>query len=111
MNNRKDLEELAAKRGVVLAKPRQSDKPAAPAASAGFLSRAMPNVAAFMSELKERAGAEIYEGALDNLKKGRGYAVDLETNIAIGNPPVELFERGKAAERNGFNVVRVRRRQ
>ena len=101
-------EDLAKKLGVSLAAtPAPTAAPAA-AKPGGFLAGPMPVAAAAMADLKEALGPELWRDVLENLKKGRGYVVDLTTMIAIGNPPADRFERGRVEERNGFQIMRVR---
>jgi hypothetical protein len=47
---------------------------------------------------------------LDKLRRGGGYVVDHTTNIAVGSPPVDEYERGRVQLRDGFAVMRVRRK-
>lgn len=116
MTGRKALEELAKKRGVVLAASAQAKVPAsvpAPdqaARGAGWMSKVMPSAAPVIVQLKEQLG-EFWPGVLANLKRGAGYVVDESTRIAIGSPPVDVYVRGKIEQRDGFTVMRVRRRE
>lgn len=106
---RKAVEELAKKRGVSLAAPPAPPAPTqAPAAATGWLAKLMPNAAPMMADLRAKCGPEIWSGAVKLLKAGKGYVVDLETNIAVGNPPPDQFTRGKIEERDGLKVMRVR---
>lgn len=112
MESRKELEELARLKGVVLASPAP---PVAPAAgdrgapkSKGFLARAMPNAADLMADMKQQLGP-FYPAALANLQRGAGYLVDEETRLAVGQPPIDEYQRGKVDEREGWTVMRVRR--
>lgn len=107
----KALEALAEKRGVVLAKAAPVPSAPAPAPVAtGWLAKTMPVAAAMMVELKEQLGPELYSEALANIKRGKGYVVDLTTCIALGSPPAFEYELGKAQQQDGFMVRRVRPR-
>lgn len=114
MTGRKALEELAKKRGVVLAASAQAKAPAPAldqsARPAGWMSKVMPSAAPVIVQLKEQLG-EFWPGVLANLKRGAGYVVDESTRIAIGSPPVDVYERGKIEQRDGFTVMRVRQRE
>lgn len=119
---RKQIEELAKKRGVSLAPPiAASPAGASPAASepaqaaqsgkVGFLAAHMPEAAAMMRDLRAQIGAQLYRGILDNLKQGRGYVVDHTTRLAVGRPPAQLYELGgKEERRDGYPVRRARPR-
>jgi hypothetical protein len=76
--------------------------------SKGWLSRAMPHGANLMASLKATMDPEIYAGMLDKLRRGSGWVVDHSTNIAVGSPPLDEYERGRVETRDGFAVMRVR---
>jgi hypothetical protein len=112
MNQRKQVEELAKKLGVSLAaaagSPPAPAATPAPVASTGFMAKPMPVAAAMMADLKAQLDPEIWKGAMDNLKRGAGYVIDHSTRIAVGSPPVDLYERGRVEKRDGFTIMRVR---
>jgi hypothetical protein len=110
MNTRRAVEELARKRGVVLAGAVPAAAPVAPAAAAssGWLAKPMPKASALMAELKATLDPVFYDAAIDNLKRGAGFVVDESTMIALGWPPVDLYVRGKTERRAGFTIMRVR---
>lgn len=72
------------------------------------MAKVMPNAAPMMAELKQACGPEIWKGAMDRMRRGGGYVVDLGTNIAMGDPPADQFDRGRIDARDGFTVMRVR---
>lgn len=108
METRKQIEEEAKRRGVVLAAPAADAAPSTYVRSSGWLARVMPHGADLMASLKAQLDPEIYAGILDKLRRGGGYVVDLSTNIAVGSPPVDQYERGRVETRDGFTVMRVR---
>jgi hypothetical protein len=113
MTQRKAVEELAKKRGVVLVAPTVTPAPAidrdpAPARP-GWMARVMPVAAPMMAEIKAQLG-EFWPAVEANLRRGAGYVVDETTRIAIGSPPVMEWERGKVESRDGFTSMRVRRK-
>lgn len=110
MNQKRAVEELAKKRGVVLAAPAPgAPLPLAqPPVSNGWLAKPMPEAAAMMVEVKGWLDPKLYAAAMDNLKRGAGYVVDESTMIALGSPPLHLYERGKTEQRNGFTIMRVK---
>jgi hypothetical protein len=107
---------LAARAGVPLAVAQEALRlraanapvlPVAPAAaSPGPFSIPMPQASALLSDLKAWLGDE-WPAALEALREGRGYAVDHTTNIALGNPPMARFARGRIEQRHGFKIMRV----
>jgi hypothetical protein len=111
MNQRRAVEELAKKRGVVLAgmAPAVAPPTVEPTQSTGWMARLMPVAAPMMAELKAQLPPEIWKGAMDMLRRGGGYVIDESTNLAMGRPPVDLWQRGKIDTRDGFTVMRVRR--
>lgn len=111
MDQKQAAQELAKRLGVSLAAAAAGEPQAAPApASRGWLAKPMPKAAALMADLKAQLPREIYDGILANLKRGAGYVVDESTNIALGSPPVDLYERGRIEQRQGFTIMRVRRK-
>ena len=116
MTKRKELEELARKRGVVLASPASAPAPQPDAgavpAKPGWMARAMPVAAPIVAALKAQPQlAEFWPGIEANLRRGAGYVIDETTRIAIGSPPVTEWQRGKIEQRDGFTIMRVRRRE
>lgn len=99
------LEVLARQRGVALAEP-----VAVVEVSRGWLTKTMPAAAQLMMELKAALGPDLYESVLANLRGRQGYVYDPTTGIALGAPPPEMFEMGKAQERDGYEVRRVRQK-
>jgi hypothetical protein len=111
METKRRVEEEAKKRGVVLASTRQAEPaPVVPVQSTGWLAKVMPRGANLVASLKAQLDPEIYAGMLDKLRRGGGYVVDHTTNIAVGSPPVDEYERGRVLVRDGFAVMRVRRK-
>jgi hypothetical protein len=108
METRKQIEEEAKRRGVVLAAAATAAAPVEPVRSTGWLAKVMPHGADLMADLKARLAPEVYAGILDKLRRGGGYVVDLSTNIAVGSPPVDQYVRGRVEHRDGFAVMRVR---
>jgi hypothetical protein len=110
MESRKQIEEEARRRGVVLTSTGQvSAAPASePVRSTGWLANVMPHGAGLMASLKAQLDPEIYADILRNLKRGGGYVIDHSTNIAVGSPPADQYERGRVQTRDGFAVMRVR---
>jgi len=112
MEQRKELEQLARRKGVVLAPaPAPASAPtsgAATAKSTGWLANVMPAGAQLMADLKAQLPPEIYAAALDELKRGAGYVVDRSTWIAVGAPPLDQYQRGRVEQRAGLTVMRVR---
>ncbi len=111
LNPKKAAADLAKKMCVKLASSATTPAPTAAAAkpaTKGWLAAAMPEAALVMVQLKESLGP-LYADVLANLKNGKGFLVDETTNIAIGNPPAE-WQRGKIEDRDGFKIMRVRRR-
>jgi hypothetical protein len=74
----------------------------------GWLSKVMPHGADLVAGLKAQLDPAIYAGILANLKRSGGYVVDHSTNIAVGSPPLDQYERGRVQMRDGFSVMRVR---
>ena len=108
MEQRKKAEELARIRGVSLAPavpPRPAPAPA-PVPDTWY-ARNMPGVAQTLADMKAQLPPELWREAVANLKKGQGYAIEASNGLAIGNPPRDVYRRGKAAERDGFQVMRV----
>lgn len=108
MEQRKKAEELARIRGVSLA-PSASQRPAPPPAPVPdtWYARNMPGVAQALADMKAQLPPDLWRDAVANLKRGQGYAIEAGTGLAIGNPPRDVYRRGKAAERDGFQVLRV----
>lgn len=108
MNQRKKVEELAKSRGVSLA-PSAGARPApapAPVPDSWF-ARNMPGVAQALADMKAQLPPDLWRDVIANLRKGAGYAIEASNGLAIGAPPMQVWERGKAAERDGFQVMRL----
>lgn len=105
-------EELAKSKGVQLApKDPPTPTPAPAKVPDTWFARNMPGVAQLLADVKAQLPPAIWRDAIAGLKKGQGYAVDIERGLAIGSPPAAEWEQGDAkAEREGFTVSRVRRR-
>ena len=105
------LEDMARQRGVQLVHaPTPAATPAPAPKARGFMAGPMPNAAAMMAELKATLDPGVWRAAMDNLRSGGGYVIDLETNIAVGFPPREEWEEGRVQSRDGYRILRVRRR-
>lgn len=61
--------------------------PLLPTKQAGWLRTEMPVAAALIDDLRRQLGNEIVQGALDNLKRGRGYILDHGAGLALGKVP------------------------
>jgi hypothetical protein len=100
----------------VLAAPAPSHAPAPPVRScstptgSGWMYKVMPVAAPMLAELKASLDPEFFAAAMANLKRGAGYVIDESTRIAVGGPPVMEWERGKIEYKDGFTVMRVRRK-
>lgn len=113
-NPQKAAQELAKRLGVALA-PTAPPAPAvepvrAPATPSGPFAGPMPAGTRLMMELREELGPDLWPGVLENLAHGRGYVVDLTTNIALGDPPADRYQRGREEKRHGFTIMRVKPR-
>lgn len=65
-----------------------AQKPAPlPTSKAGWLRADMPAAADLIDDLRRQLGPEIVQGALDNLKRGRGYILDHGAGLALGKVP------------------------
>lgn len=65
-----------------------AQKPAPlPTSKAGWLRADMPAAADLIDDLRRELGPEIVQGALDNLKRGRGYILDHGAGLALGKVP------------------------
>lgn len=112
MEQRKQLEERAKKLGVSLAVPQADEALPAPAPMPRWMCEAMPEAAAMLGELKAGLDPATWQDLTAQLKAGRGYAVDLSTGVAIGNPPVYVWERARVEDApGGFKIMRVRRKR
>lgn len=100
-------EELAKRKGVQLAKAPAPPPPAPAPLPDTWFARNMPAVAQLLADMKAQLPPELWKEAIDRMRKGGGYAVDLRAGLAIGGPPLEVWRRGKVAEREGFPVMRV----
>ena len=58
-----------------------------PTKQAGWLRAEMPAAADLIDDLRRQLGPEIVQGALDNLKRGRGYILDHGAGLALGKVP------------------------
>lgn len=58
-----------------------------PTSKAGWLRSEMPAAADLIDDLRRQLGPEIVQGALDNLKHGRGYIIDQGAGLALGKVP------------------------
>lgn len=58
-----------------------------PTKAAGWLRTEMPAAADLIDDLRRQLGPEIVQGALDNLKRGRGYILDHDAGLALGKVP------------------------
>lgn len=81
-----------------------AEKPAPlPTSKAGWLRAEMPAAADLIDDLRRQLGPEIVQGALDNLKHGRGYIIDHSAGLALGKVPVTH----RVLERDRRGVQRV----
>jgi hypothetical protein len=109
METMRQVEEEAKRRGVVLASAARAEPVADQVVqSRGWLAKVMPHGANLMAALKAQLDPDIYAGVLDKMRRGGGYVVDHTTNIAVGSPPLDEYERGRMQTRDGFAVMRVR---
>lgn len=74
-----------------------------PTKQAGWLRAEMPAAAALIDDLRRQLGNEIVQGALDNLKRGRGYILDHSAGLALGKVP----DTHQVVGRDGRGVSRV----
>ena len=56
-------------------------------AKGGWLRNEMPNAAALIDDLRAQLGAEIVQGMMDNLKRGKGHIIDETAGLALGKVP------------------------
>lgn len=58
-----------------------------PTSQSGWLRTEMPAAAALIDDLRRQLGNEIVQGALDNIKRGRGYIMDETAGLVLGKVP------------------------
>jgi len=74
-----------------------------PTSKAGWLRSEMPAAAELIDDLRRQLGNDIVQGALDNLKRGKGYIIDHGAGLALGKVP----DTHQVLGRDGRGVQRV----
>lgn len=72
-----------------------------------FMRAHMPAAFDLVKDIARQLGPELWAGARDNLKAGRGWVHDHASGLVVGGAPAGL-DAGKAAVREGYPVRRVK---